>query len=121
MIKGWFAAHDSYAPIPELLPSLGIVATSYDHAEDYAAIWLYMDNSIGICFAEHGISRPGLTMPEAKACFVRMIDCLKNLAKPHYNVMEIITTPAIARILTRSKELGFITDNKRCVKLACAF
>ena len=49
-VADWFALHGAVAPPKAVLPKLGIVCQQ--DGEDVAALWLYMDNSVGVCWAE---------------------------------------------------------------------
>jgi hypothetical protein len=68
MIAKWCEAHH-YMGIPNaILPRLGVVVQA--DGEDVAALWLYMDNSCGVAFAEHPITKGGLSLKLAKASLI---------------------------------------------------
>jgi hypothetical protein len=117
MIEQWAAGHGK-TPLPaSILPRLGIVVqeVTAKTRKDMAALWLYMDNSVGVCFAEKSITRPGLSIKQAKEALLRGLDCLKQLAAAHgYGVMFLRTYPAMARFV---KPLGFEQDDREIVCL----
>lgn len=116
MVHEWFLAHGQ-APVPlELLPKLGIVVFGESSLRPMAAMWLYMDNSVGVCFLERAVTCPGLGVKEAGAAILRGIDYLKNAAADmDYGVMMLRTYPACARIAGRA---GFVADDKPLVSMS---
>ncbi len=65
-------------------------------------MWLYMDNSVGVCFPEHIATKPGLSMAAARDSLLRGLDFLHLRAREmNYGVMLINTLPAIARVLEK--------------------
>jgi hypothetical protein len=117
MIAEWCQAH-GYSGMPaHILPALGVVAQADD--EDVAALWLYMDNSCGVAFAEHPITRGGLSTKLAKAALVMAMRFLqKEAAATGYHTIIIRTLPALARW---AKECGFVKDNERnMVTMICS-
>lgn len=114
MIMQWCADH-GHAGIPaNILPKLGVVVQA--DGEDIAALWLYMDNSTGVCFAEHPITKGGIDMKQAKNALVFALNFLKAEAKANgYWVMRVFTKPAIARSL---RECGFRKDTENLVSMA---
>ncbi len=117
MIAEWALGHGRSAPPAAILPKLGIIVQEVTELvrKDVAALWLYMDNSVGVCFAERSVTLPGLSMKRAKAALLRGLDCLKQLAATHgYGVMLLRTYPAMARFV---KPLGFHEDEREIVCL----
>ena len=117
MIAEWCQAH-GYSGMPShILPALGVVAQV--DGEDVAALWLYMDNSCGVAFAEHPITRGGLSTKMAKAALVMAMRFLqKEAAATGYHTIIIRTLPALARW---AKECGFVKDNERnMVTMICS-
>lgn len=111
LICGWWKAHER-EPLPlEMLPKLGVVVLKGHHPQ--AALWLYMDNSVGVCFLERAVTRPGLTLEKSKVALSMGIDFLKReAAELGYGVMFLRTYPALARF---AKELGFVEDDRPAV------
>ena len=100
MIEDWHHRHGQTAPPAAILPRLGVVVTSV--GEGVAALWLYMDNSVGVCFPEHAVTRPGLRTREAKAALLGGLDFLRSEASSlGYGFMMINTPRAFARVLKR--------------------
>jgi hypothetical protein len=117
MIAEWCQAHGYSGMPPHILPALGVVAQV--DGEDVAALWLYMDNSCGVAFAEHPITRGGLSTKLAKAALVMAMRFLqKEAAATGYHTIIIRTLPALARW---AKECGFVKDNERnMVTMICS-
>lgn len=117
MIAEWCQAHGYSGMPPHILPALGVVAQA--DGEDVAALWLYMDNSCGVAFAEHPITRGGLSTKLAKAALVMAMRFLqKEAAATGYHTIIIRTLPALARW---AKECGFVKDNERnMVTMICS-
>ncbi|GAT32517.1 hypothetical protein TSACC_2916 [Terrimicrobium sacchariphilum] len=100
MIEEWHAEHGRCAPPLQMLPRLGIIIYEQPSGRDLAAIWLYMDNSVGVCFPEQIVTRPGLGMKAARAALLTGLDFLKRRARAlGYWAMVVHTLPAIARTL----------------------
>jgi hypothetical protein len=109
MIAQWCEDHH-YAGIPNaILPALGVVVQS--DGDDVAALWLYMDNSCGVAFAEHPITKGGLKPKLAKAALVFAMNFLKLEARANgYHTIIIRTLPALARW---AKDAGFVKDGEQ--------
>lgn len=106
MVEAWFDAH-GVMPCPKaMLPKLGIVIERDGDPE--AAMWLYMDNSVGVCFLERCVSRPKLTVRAARESLLIGIDYMKRAAADmDYGVMFLRAYPALARF---AKRAGFFPD-----------
>jgi len=103
MIEEWHAEHGKCAPPLQMLPRLGIIIYEEPSGCDLAAIWLYMDNSVGVCFPEHVVARPGLALKESRAAVLVGMEFLKRRAKAMgYWALVVHVQPAIARILKSS-------------------
>jgi hypothetical protein len=115
MILQWCAAHDRVGIPANVLPKLGVVVQA--DGEDVAAVWLYMDNSTGVCFAEYPITKGGIGVKLAKNALFFAMTFLKSEAKINgYWVMRVFTLPAISRFL---KSAGFHKDGEGFVSMAC--
>lgn len=102
---------------PSLMPKLGVVAESDGNAE--AMLWLRMDNSVGVCWLESAMSKPGLTIKRLKAAFSMLVECLQEEARRlDYHFAIVHTRPGIARFL---ESLGFIREPASYVKLTKLF
>jgi hypothetical protein len=108
-VEEWHIAHSS-VPTPEsILPKFGIVVDA--ESGPMCAMWLYMDNSCPVCFPEHAISRPGLSVKESKEAFICAMNFFRICAKEMgFQFMILNTLPGIARIM---KGQGFIVAGKR--------
>lgn len=113
MILGWCQAH-GHAGMPHaVLPKCGAICQI--DGEDAAAMWLYMDNSVGVCFAEYGVTRPQLTTKQAKAALLCILGFLKiEAAANGYSLMIVHTFPSLARYLVES---GFTQQPRELVAL----
>ncbi|MEO6055103.1 MAG: hypothetical protein ABIP97_13930 [Chthoniobacterales bacterium] len=113
LFKEWWPAHGHAGVDRAILPQLGVMVQLGE--EPMGALWLYMDNSVGVCFAEHPVTRPGLSLGQAREVFRLAIDYLKLAAKEmDYGFMVVRTPPAIARIL---EGMGFIRDQENMVSM----
>lgn len=83
--------------------------------EDAAALWVYMDNSVGVCWAEYAVTAPSLSLRHAKQALWHLFTFLRHAAKEYnYGLMRVTTLPAIARVLEKH---GFVRDPRRLVTL----
>lgn len=104
MLREWWEARGrSTVPIAPMLPKLGVIAS--DDSGDCAAAFLYMDNSVGVCWIEYPVTRPGMPLSETRQVMGEITAFLKqSAAAMGYGLMVAYTLPAIARELRR---LGF--------------
>ena len=112
-VADWFALHGAVAPPKAVLPKLGIVCQQ--DGEDVAALWLYMDNSVGVCWAEYPVTKPKLPLRVAKQALKHMFKFLRTTASQYnYGLMRVTTLPGIARFLEKD---GFVreSDNMVCL------
>lgn len=116
MVRDWWVGHGQRALHPQVLPALGIVVYEADgEPRDLAALWLYLDNSVGVCFLHLVVTVPGLSLKVAKAALFTGIEFLKQRAAAmDYGVMLMTTYPAIARLV---KKIGFESDDRPSVSL----
>jgi hypothetical protein len=113
---GWAEAR-SVAFHPALLPRLGVVAEMGDSPE--AMLWLRMDNSVGVCWLECAMAKPGLALRRLKAAFSLLVDCLlQEATRLDYHFAIVHTRPGIARFM---QSLGFVRDPVPYVKLTKLF
>jgi len=106
MISDWFATHGAKCPPKQLLPRLGVVGQM--DGEDVAALWLYMDNSVGVCWAEYPVTRPKLKLSQTREVLKHLFVYLRRVACSNaYPIMRVTTIPAIARYL---EQFGFKAD-----------
>lgn len=104
MFSAWSAGHKTAEVSPNILPRLGVVAVL--NGQDSAAGWLYMDNSVGVGFVEWLVTRPGLSLADAKGCMAAVFDALAMCAKDlGYGLLIGHCHPSLHRIATR--ELGW--------------
>ena len=117
MIAKWCEAHGYKGIPPHILPKLGVVVQA--DGTDAAAMWLYMDNSCGVAFAEHPITKGGLSLKLAKECLLLALNFLKKEAAAcGYHTIIIRTLPPLARF---AKEAGFVKDSEQTlVTMLCA-
>lgn len=117
MIAKWCEAHGYKGIPPHILPKLGVVVQA--DGTDVAALWLYMDNSCGVAFAEHPITKGGLNLKLAKEAMLLALDFVKKEAAAcGYHTIIIRTLPPLARY---AKQAGFVIDSERTlVTMLCA-
>ena len=100
----WHNAHGKCPPPQSILPKLGIVVLECGEGEPMpvAFLFLYLDNSVGVSFLDHIVTRPGLSATRARNSLLWGMRCLRKLAADmDYGVMLCHTLPAIARTLGR--------------------
>lgn len=108
---GWAKAHGARF-VPAIMPKLGVVAL--DDGAPVAMCWLHMDNSVGVCWPEMPVSKPGLSIKAARRAFAYIMDFLEEeAARLDYGVMICHTSPGIAKVL---QSMGFHKDSD-CVKM----
>lgn len=113
MVSDWFAVHGAKCPPAGILPRLGVVAQM--DGEDVAALWLYMDNSVGVCWAEYPVTRPKLKLGQTREVFKHLFGYLRKVASSNaYPIMRVTTIPAIARYL---EHFGFQTEMDNLVSM----
>lgn len=115
MIMEWCVAHGHVGIPANVLPALGVVVQC--DGEDVAAVWLYMDNSTGVCTVEHPITKGGLSMRTMRRSLAFALEFLKQEARVNgYWIMRAFTIPALARLL---RNHGFKKDADGIVSMAC--
>lgn len=113
LLNDWWVEHDGRRRAEHGLPKCGVVCEL--DGEPVAALFLHMDNSCGMCLAEHAVSRPGLTLKKATAAFKHCVACIKQVAGVHgYHTMAVYTHPGIARIL---EKVGFTRGEENLVQM----
>ena len=104
-VAAWWEAHNERPFQSAMLPPVGVVAT--DDSGLVAACWLHLSAGVGVCFIENPVTRPGLTVVEARDALTALLAALEAVALTHdYGVMVCHTMPAIARYL-RGKGFAF--------------
>ena len=87
MIMQWCVDHAHVGIPANVLPALGVVVQA--DGEDVAALWLYMDNSTGVCFAEHPITKGNISVKLAKQAL--------TFAMPHAKLGEEVAAAVVLR------------------------
>lgn len=78
MICEWYKGH-GHLPTPlDVLPKFGVVVENF--GDPVAALWLYMDNSVGVCFAEKMVTAPGLSLGLASKALMCGFEYLRERA-----------------------------------------
>ena len=100
MLCAWRHARGKTS-IPEImLPKCGVVCEL--DGQPVSALFLHMDNSCGMCMADHAVSAPGLSLKKAITAFKHCVACLKKIAADlGYHTIAVFTYPGIARVLER--------------------
>lgn len=112
-VADWFECHGKTPPPRQILPRLGAVCTM--DGEDASALWLYMDNSVGVCWAEYPVTRPKMALSHARAALRHLFTFLRHAAKANgYGIMRVNTLPAIARFLEKE---GFVKEQENIVSM----
>lgn len=98
MLCEWWHGHGKARRPAEMLPKCGVVCLH--NSKPIAALFLHMDNSCGMCMADHAVSAPGLSLKTALAAFKHCVACLKKIAFDlGYHTMALTTYKGIARRL----------------------
>lgn len=83
---------------PCLLPKIGVVAE--DEQGACGAVWLYLDNSVGVGFPEHLVMRRGLSLKRAVETGQNMLRGIESAAKAlGYGLLVANVLPACGRFL----------------------
>ena len=105
MLQEWWEQHAVAPPPVVILPKLGVIVQEFrgdDEPLPVAALFLYLDNSTGVCFLEHIVTRPGIGLVRTRDALLWGMRCLRMLAADmDYGVMFCFTHPSIARYLKR--------------------
>lgn len=113
MLCGWWYLHGKIG-VPEIfLPKCGVVCER--DGQPIAALFLHMDNSCGMCMADHAVTTPKLPLKIAREAFYHCMECLKNIASEFgYHTIAVFVYPGIARIL---KNQGFSRADGNLVQM----
>ncbi len=116
MLCEWWHAHGKQEKPSIMLPKCGIICEL--DGDPATALFLHMDNSCGMCMAEHAVSKPCLTLKQAKTAFLHCVSCLRKIASDlGYHSMAVFTYPGISRLL---KKNGFQQVSQNNVLLVAA-
>lgn len=118
LVSAWWEARGKSVLPLAMLPKLGVVVFREASKDPVAALWLYMDNSCGVCFMERAVTRPGLRVTEARDALLLGVEFLKRRAADpdlNYGVMFLRTYPAMAKY---AKRIGFVSEGE---SLECLF
>jgi hypothetical protein len=72
LVEAWCTAHDRRPPSPEGLPAAGVIVMNEE--EPMAMLFLYMDITSNIGIVDWAITRPGLTMDEARSALLYALE-----------------------------------------------
>lgn len=98
MLCEWRHARGKISLPAVMLPKCGVVCEL--DGQPVSALFLHMDNSCGMCMADHAVSVPGLSLKAAREAFRHCMECLKKIAADFgYHTMAAFTYPGIARSL----------------------
>jgi hypothetical protein len=93
MLAAWWAGHRWQAVPESVLPKLGVVATYSNREAQHedvplCAAFLYMDNSVGVCWLEWLVSNPNGSPMEVLRAIRAVIEFMEERAKElGYGVM----------------------------------
>ena len=121
MLCEWWMGHKAPCVRKDALPKLGVIVEELK-ADGFptpiAASFLYMDNSVGVCFLKHAVSQPELGLKKSRQAFKVAVAFLKeSAASMDYGIMISYTYPGIARIL---QGCGFEQGNTGLVELVAS-
>jgi hypothetical protein len=113
MLCAWWKAHHGMIRPEVMLPKCGVVCEL--DGKPVSALFLHMDNSCGMCMAEHAVSAPGLSLKKASLAFKHCVACLKKIAADlGYHTMCVFSYPSIARVL---KSQGFSKTDGNLIQM----
>lgn len=108
MISEWCYFHGRHPRPLAMLPKCGVICEI--EGEPVSALFLCMDNSSGMCMADHAVSKPRLPLKTALEAFRHCMNCLQKIARGFgYHTMAVFTYNGIARVL---KNQGFQELNR---------
>jgi hypothetical protein len=118
MLCWWWNEHGAVPAPRNILPKLGIIIEEHKEGADptpQAAMFLYMDNSTGVGFLEHGVTAPGLSLQKAQKALRHGVRFLKESA----NKMGyfFILTHAIAPIARFLRSEGFKGGDANLIRM----
>jgi hypothetical protein len=104
VVNEWWQARHGEPLAETILPPLGVIVQMGD--EPLAALWCYECFGVGVAFLEHPITRPGMSLAQAKAVLRYAVEGCVAVAKSHgdFSLFKCYTIPGIAHVLPR---LGF--------------
>jgi hypothetical protein len=113
MLCAWWKSHHEMIRPEIMLPKCGVVCEL--NGQPVSALFLHMDNSCGMCMAEHAVSAPGLPLKKALLAFKHCVTCLKKIARDlGYHTMAVFTYPSISRVL---KSQGFSQTDTNLIQM----
>lgn len=97
MVNEWYGAHGK-GQLPEvLLPPDGFIVQ--EDGQDTAAVWVYFATGIGVGHVEWLVSRPGLSLKQARVAIKHLIDLIwLHAQNNNYGALIFHTVPAAARL-----------------------
>lgn len=120
-VAGWWAAHGWPAVPEDILPKLGVVAYfgSGEHERGAGAAWLYMDNSVGVCWLEWIVTNPKNRASESMRAIKALTDFLKSQASSfgYGRMMTTCRQPSLVRLHEHN---GFIKTDENVTHLIAA-
>ena len=107
----WWRGHGWNPPPKVILPKYGAVAKNSKGM--IAAVWAYMDNSVGVAWLEWLVTDPKAGALTSIKAITYMVACVEETLKEEFDYGVIMTTckqPALVRLFER---LDYkITDRK---------
>jgi len=98
MLSEWWHAHGKHRRPELMLPKCGVVCEI--DGKPVAALFLHMDNSCGMCMADHAVSVPGLALKTSLLAFKHCVKCLRKIARDFgYHTMAVYCYKGIAKVL----------------------
>jgi hypothetical protein len=115
-VSEWWDVH-GWPAVPEaVLPKLGIIA--FDEVKDLCAGWLYMDNSVGVCWLEWLVTNPLNRASQSMKSIGIVTDFLKLRAvELGYGIM--MTTCRQKSLVRVHEKNGFLKTDEGMIHLLC--
>lgn len=116
MIAEWWIAHGHPVLPSHLLSPLGVISSK--EGVDQAAVFIYFDRNVPVCFLERVITRPGLQLEDAREAIKEAFDAAQFFATEFGCQLMCLRAPAaIARYAVKH---GFVVDEREIMNMSCA-
>jgi hypothetical protein len=113
MLCGWVSMHGKNWLPEALLPKCGVVCEI--DGQPVSALFLHMDNSCGVCMADHAVAAPGLPLKTSLLAFRHCMACLKKIAAGFgYHTVAVYVYKGIARVL---EQQGFQKTENNLIQM----
>jgi hypothetical protein len=115
LLEAWCTAHDRRPPLPEALPAVGIIVMNEEAPT--ALLFLYLDVTSSVGIVDWVITRPGLSVNEARAVLLYASEGpLTDLAREAQCTMLTCYTPK--GIALQMEKHGWTTERREIFNMS---